>query len=99
MIVSGTNTDEGASMSILSSTTWQVLGSLPLVPIAQNLLACNRGTSQPLGILPQLPITFFLGGGIIYLNVMVVPGPLDYNLLLGYEYIYDMGAIFQHSFE
>ena len=24
---------------------------------------------------------------------MVVLGPLDYNLLLGHEYVYDMGAI------
>lgn len=24
---------------------------------------------------------------------MVVPGPLDYNLLLGHDYVYDMGAI------
>ncbi len=32
MIVSGTIIDEGASLSILSSTSWQVLGSPPLVP-------------------------------------------------------------------
>ena len=25
--------------------------------------------------------------------VMVVVGPLDYNLLLGHDYVYDMGAI------
>ena len=52
MIVPGTIIDEGASVSILSSTTWQALGSPPLVPITQNLLAFNRGSSQPLGILP-----------------------------------------------
>ena len=55
------------------------------------MLVFNIGTSQPLGILPQLPIT--LGGKIVYLNVMVVPGPLDYNLILGCDYICDMGAI------
>jgi len=54
-------------------------------------LPFNRVTSQPLEILSQFPIT--LGGKIIYLNVMVVPGPLDYNLLLGRDYVYDMGAI------
>lgn len=78
-------------MSILSSTSWQVLGSSSLVPVTQNLLGFNRGTSQPLGILPQLPIT--LGGKIIYLNMMVVPVPLNYNLLLRRDYVYDMGAI------
>ena len=96
MIVSSTVIDEGASVGILPSTAWQAIGSLPLVLVTQNLLAFNRGTSQPLGILPQLPIT--LGGKIIYLNVMVVPGPLDYNLILGCDYFYDMGAIISTLF-
>jgi len=91
MIVSSTIIDEGASVIILSSTARKALGSPPLVPVTQNLLDFNRGTSQPLGILPQLPIT--LGGKIVYLNVMVVLGPLDYNLLLGRDYVYDMGVI------
>jgi len=56
MLVLGIIIDEGASLSIISSTAWQALGSPPLVPV-QNLLAFNRGTSQPLGIFPQLPIT------------------------------------------
>lgn len=91
MIVSGTIIDKGASVSILSSTTWEALGSPPLVLVTQNLFGLNRGTSRLLGILPQLPIT--LGGKTIYLNVMVVPGPLDYNLLLRRDYVYHMGAI------
>ncbi len=91
MIIPRTIIVEGASMSILSSTACQALGSPPLVPITQNILDFNRGTNQPLGILPQLPIT--LGGKIVYLIVMVVPGPLYYNLLLGRDYVYDMGAI------
>lgn len=91
MIVLGTIIDEGTSVSIHSSTSWKALGSPPLVPVTQNLVGFNRGTNQPLGILPQLPITF--GGRTIYLNVMVVPSPLDYNLLLGRDYVYGMGAI------
>jgi len=91
MTISDTIIDEGASVGILSSTAWQVLGSTSLVPITQNLLAFNKGTSQPLGILPKLPIN--LGGKIVYLNSMVVPGPLDYNLILGCHYVYDMGVI------
>ena len=38
-----------------------------------------------------MPIIF--GRKIVYLNVMVFLGPLDYNLLLGHDYVYDMGAI------
>ena len=34
-----------------------------------------------------------LGGKTIYIDVMVVHGPLDFNLLLGHDYIYAMKAI------
>ena len=91
MIVPGTIIDEGASVSILSSATWQALGSPPLVLVTQNLLGFNKGTSQLLGILPKLSIT--LRRKTVKLNVMVVPGPLDYNLLLGRDYVYNMEAI------
>jgi hypothetical protein len=73
--------DEGSSVSILSSISWQALGYPPLAPVTQNLLAFNRRTSQPLGTLPQFPIT--LGGKTIFIDVMVVQDPLDFSLLLG----------------
>jgi hypothetical protein len=44
--------DEGASISILSYVAWYALGCLQLASVTQNLLAFNRRTSQPLGILP-----------------------------------------------
>ena len=91
MVVPSTIIDEGVSISVLSSTTWQAFGSPSLVPITHNLLAFNRGTSQPLGILPKLPIT--LGGKTVYLDMMVVQGPLDFNLLLGRDYAYAMGVV------
>ena len=56
-VVPGTILDEGASVSVMPSTTWQALGSPQLVPVTQNLLAFDGGTSQPLGILTKLPIT------------------------------------------
>jgi hypothetical protein len=83
--------DEGLSVSILSSITWQALGCPPLAPFTQNLLAFNRRTSQPLGTLPQFPVT--LGGKTIFIDVMVVQDPLDFNLLLGKYYVYAMKAI------
>jgi hypothetical protein len=73
--------DEGASVSILSSFAWKALGCPPLASITQNLLAFNRRTSQPLGTLPQFPVT--LGGKIVFIDVMVVQDPLDFSLLLG----------------
>jgi len=51
MVVPSTILDEGVYVSIMSSTTWKALGSPQLVPVTQNLLTFNGGTSQPLGIL------------------------------------------------
>jgi hypothetical protein len=80
-----------ASISILSSNAWQDLGSPQLVPITQNLLAFDRRSSESLRIIPQLPIT--LGGKTVHIDVMIVQGPLDFNLLLGRDYVYAMKAI------
>ena len=96
MIMVSTIIDEGASVSILSSTTWKALGSPSLLPEMRNLTGFDKGTSRLLGILPNLPIT--LRRKTVYLNVMVVQGPLDYNLLLGHDYIYSMGAIVSSLF-
>ena len=73
--------DEGDFVSILSSTTWKAIGSPQLVPTNDHILHFNRRTTAPLGILPHLPIT--LGGNTMCIDVMVVQGPLDFNLLLG----------------
>ena len=91
MIIAGTIIDEGDSMSILSSITWKALGSPSLLPGNRNLSGFNKGTSRSLGSLPNLPIT--LRRKTVHLNMMVVQGTLDYNLLLGRDYIYSMGAI------
>jgi hypothetical protein len=44
--------DEGASVSILSSTSWKYLGSPELVSSTNHLLDFNRRPSESLGILP-----------------------------------------------
>jgi hypothetical protein len=77
--------DEGSSISIFSSITWQALGYPPLAPVTQNLLAFNKRTSQPLGTLPQFHVA--LGGKTVFIDVMVVQDPLDFSLL-GRDYVY-----------
>jgi len=94
--IPGTVLDEGASVSLMPSTTWQALGSPQLMPVAPNLTAFDGGTSQPLGILPKFPIT--LGGKTVYIDVSVTQGALDFNLLLGRDYVYAMGAIVSSLF-
>ena len=49
----------------------------------------NRRPTTPLWILPHFAIT--LEG--IYINVMVVQGPLDLNFLLGCYYVYAMKVV------
>ena len=83
--------DEGSSVSILSSIAWKALGYPPLAPVKKKLLAFNRRTSQPLGTLPQFPIT--LEGKTVFIDVMVVQDPLYFSLLLGRDYVYAMKAI------
>jgi len=96
MVMAGTIIDEGASVSILSSIAWEALGSPSLLLEMRNQIGFNKGTSRPLGILPNVPIT--LRRKTIHMNVMVVQGPLDYNLLFGRHYIYSMGAIVSSVF-
>ena len=96
MVMAATIIDEGASVSILSSISWKALGSPSLLPEMRNLIGFDKGTSRPLGILPNVPIT--LKRKTIQINVMVVQGPLDYNLLLGRDYIYCMRAIVSSLF-
>ena len=54
-------------------------------------MAFNRRPTAPLGTLPYLPIT--LGGKTVCIDVMVVQGPLYFNLLLGCDYVYAMKSI------
>jgi hypothetical protein len=89
--VTKTLIDEGSSVSILSSIAWKSLGCPPLALVMQNLLAFNRRNNQPLGTLPQFPVT--LGGKTVFIDVMVVQDPVDFSLLLGRDYVYDMKAI------
>jgi len=73
--------DEGLSISLLSSISWQALGYPQLVPVTQILFTFNKRTNHPLGILPHFPVT--LGEKIVFIDVMVVMDPLDFDLLLG----------------
>jgi hypothetical protein len=80
--------NEGASASILSSSAWRDLGSPKLVSSSDELLDFDRRPSEYLGVLPQLPI--LLGEKTVLVNFIVVQVPLDFNMLLGCDYVYDM---------
>jgi hypothetical protein len=67
------------------------------VSVTHHLLDFNKIYSEPLGILHHLPIT--LGGKTICIDVMVVQGTLEFNLLLGWEYVYAMKTIMSTLFQ
>jgi hypothetical protein len=83
--------DEGASASILSSSIWKVLGSLEIVSASHEFLDFDKRPSEYLGVLPQFPIS--LGGKIVVVDVIVVQGPLDFNILLRCDYVYAMNVL------
>jgi hypothetical protein len=58
------------------------------VSSSHELLAFDRCPSEYLGVLPQFPIS--LGGKTVRVDVIVVQGPLDFNMILGRDYVYAM---------
>ena len=55
------------------------------------LLDFERRTSTNLGILTQTFVT--LGGKTVLVDFMVIDEPLDFNMLLGRDYVYAMQAV------
>ena len=49
-----------------------------------------------LGILAQTPVT--LGGKTVLVDFMVIEDPLDFNKLLGCDYLYAMQAVVSNLF-
>jgi hypothetical protein len=51
---------------------------------------------SPLGILSNIPIE--LGGKMVLINVVVMDGLKDYNILLGHDFIYAMIIVYYPLF-
>jgi len=83
--------DEGASKSILSSSAWQDIGSPKLVLDTNQLLVFDRIPHEALGILPQWPI--MVGGKVFLVDMNVMDGPLDFNMIIGHVYVYSMNIM------
>ena len=52
---------------------------------------CRLLVSISLRILAQTPIS--LGGKTVLVDFMVIEDPLDFNMLLGRDYVYDMQVV------
>ena len=74
--------------SIMSLKFWKSLGSSCLSQSSMTLKAFDGHTYKPCGIINNLHVE--LGGEIVNIDVEVVDGPLDYNILLGRPWVYAM---------
>ncbi|MBD3775494.1 MAG: retroviral-like aspartic protease [Rhodobacteraceae bacterium] len=83
--------DEGASTCIMSMNCWKTLGSPTLLRSPTTLKAFDGRTYTPYGILNNLKVE--LGGKTVEIDVEVIDGNLDYNILLGIPWIYAMAAV------
>ena len=83
--------DEGAAASVMYFLCWKGLGSPELSKLATMLTAFDGRSFRPHGILPSLKV--HLGWKTVAIEVEVVNAPLDYNLLLGRNWMYSMQAV------
>jgi len=75
----------------MSINCWKTLGSPPLSRSSTTLKAFDGRTYTPYGILSNLQVE--LGGKIVEIEVEVIDGNLDYNILLGRPWIYAMAVV------
>jgi hypothetical protein len=75
----------------MSLTCWKPIGSPSLNESHNTLKSFNGSGFKPYGVLPSLPIT--LEGKMVQVEVEVFDAPLDYNLLLGHNWIDSMHAV------
>ena len=88
MTVKNTMINEGAPASVMSLSCWKGLGS-PKLSKSDSMLTVFDGRSfMPHRIFPPLKVR--LVGKTIAIEFEVVDAPLDYNLLLGRNWMYSM---------
>jgi hypothetical protein len=67
------------------------------VSTSHELLSFDIRPSEYLGVLPQFPIS--LGGKTVLVNVIVVQGPLYFNMILRRDYVYAMNVVVSTLFQ
>ena len=91
MTIKLTMINKGIAASVMSLSCWKGLGSPELSKSTTMLTAFDGRSFRLCRIIPSLKV--HLGGKTIAIEVEVVNAPLDYNLLLGRNWMYSMQAI------
>ena len=89
--------DEGTATFVMYLDCWKGLGSPTLSKSTNMLTAFDGRLFRPHGILPSLEVQF--GGKNFAIEVKVVDAPLDYNLLLGQNWMYSMQVVASSLFQ
>ena len=76
---------------MISLSCWKGLGSPELSKSGTMLTVFDGRSFRTHGILPSLKVS--LGGKTVAIEVEVVDASLDYNILLGRNWIYNMQAV------
>ena len=97
MTIKHTMIDEGVATSVMSLSCWKGLGFPKLSQSATMLIAFDGRSFRPHGIIPSLEVQ--LRGKTIAIKVEVVDAPLEYNLLLGRNWMYSMQAVSSSIFQ
>lgn len=88
--------DEGASTCLMSMSCWKAIGLPSAVPSPTLLTAFYGHSHRPHEIIPTFPIC--VGGKVVNIKVEIIDAKLDFNLLLGRSWIYEMDAIVSSLF-
>lgn len=83
--------DEGALTSIMSVSCWKAIGSPQLNHSPTTLKSFHRRGFKPCGIMNSLQVE--LGGKTMSVEVIVINGLLNYNLILGRRWVYAMVVV------
>jgi hypothetical protein len=83
--------DEGTAMCVMSLPYWKSIRSPNLSQSLTMLNAFDGRSFHPNGIIPTFPVQ--LGGNTVEVDVEVVDVPLEYKLLLGNNWTYNMTTV------
>ena len=75
----------------MSKNVWQKLGAPELKPSVITLRAYDGRPSTPVSLFQNVRIC--LAGKTVHIDIEVLDAHLDYNILLGWSYMYAMSAI------
>ena len=75
----------------MSKNVWQKLGAPELKPSIITLRAYNGRPSTLVDLFQNVPVC--LAGKTVHIEIEVLDTHLDYNILLGWSYMYAMSAI------